>query len=152
MRIGAGYDSHRLTEGRKLVLGGVTIPSDKGEEAHSDGDVLIHALIDAILGAYALGDIGMLFPDSDPAYKDISSVRLLERTLALAGPRLVNIDATVFLERPKLRPYIDRIRESLSLLLDIPMDKVSVKAKTAEGLGPVGEEKAIAAAVTVLTD
>lgn len=150
MRAGTGYDIHRLVEGRRLVLGGVAIPSEKGEEAHSDGDVLLHALIDALLGAAALGDIGSHFPDTDPEYKDIESARLLERTLEMTGRDIVNIDATVFLERPKLRGYIDAIRESLSRLTGLDMEYISVKAKTAEGLGPVGEGKAVAAAVTVL--
>ena len=152
MRIGQGYDIHRMEEGRKLLLGAVEIPSSKGELAHSDGDVLLHALIDAILGAYALGDIGMAYPDTEERTKDMPSAVMLKEVLRDTKVKLINIDATIFLERPKLLPYKKSISESLSRLTGLPVDAICVKAKTAEGLGPVGEGKAIAAAVTVLVE
>ena len=149
MRIGEGFDIHVLTEGRKLVLGGIEIPSEKGEYAVSDGDVLLHALIDAILGAKALGDIGKYFPPGKE-YEGISSTILLEKVLEISKVEIGNIDSTVFLEEPKLGPYIDKIRENLSNLLSMNMDRISVKAKTMEALGPIGEKKAIAARVVIL--
>ena len=132
MRIGSGYDIHVLVPGRPLMLGGIRIPSDKGEMAHSDGDVLIHALIDAILGAYAKGDIGSHFPPSDVRWKDADSRTLLSMVLDECRPVFSNIDCTVFLEKPRLREHIDIIRESLSRLLSLDVDRISVKAKTAE--------------------
>lgn len=135
MRIGTGWDIHRLEEGRKLVLGGVGIESPKGCVGHSDGDALIHAVIDSLLGACSLGDIGTYFPDSDPAYKDIDSSVLLEKTVALIrekGYRIVNVDTTVILQSPKLGPYKDPIRKRMARLLGIEADCFSVKAKTAE--------------------
>ena len=153
MRIGTGWDIHRLEKNRKLFIGGVEIPSELGCIAHSDGDVLTHALIDALLGAAALGDIGMLFPDSDVNYKDAFSMDLLLRVITLirkSGYRIINIDATVILEKPKLRPYIDEIRESIAVCIGIDVSAVSVKAKTAEGLGAVGEGEAIEARAVVL--
>jgi 2-C-methyl-D-erythritol 2,4-cyclodiphosphate synthase len=141
-RTGVGWDSHRLVPGRGLILGGVTIPSDLGLEGHSDADVLTHAITDAILGAAALGDIGMHFPDSDARWKDAGSLAFLKHAVELAstnGFHLVNVDATVILERPKLGEYRDRIRQKLAETLGLPLDRVSVKFKTAEGLGPVGE-------------
>lgn len=147
-RIGTGYDVHRLTEGRKLILGGVTIPFGKGLLGHSDADVLTHAVMDALLGAAAMGDIGAHFPDSDPEYEGISSMRLLKKVggmLTNAGYRIVNIDATVICEAPKLRPYIKSMRENISRYLMIPEDRVSVKATTEEGLGFTGKGEGIAA-------
>ncbi len=150
MRIGFGNDIHRLVTGRPLVIGGVTIPSDKGEEAHSDGDVLIHAIIDSILGAKALGDIGALFPPSDAKWKDADSRELLKAVLELSKPDIINIDATITLERPKLRGYIEEIRKELSKLLDIDISQVSIKAKTNEGLGDIGSGNAIKAECVIL--
>ena len=148
MRIGHGYDVHRLVENRKLILGGVEIPYEKGLLGHSDADVLTHAVMDALLGAAALGDIGLHFPDSDPAYRGISSLTLLSRVgelLAEKGYRVGNIDATVVAEEPKLRPYIDAMREKIAAALGIEPERVSVKATTEEGLGFTGERLGIAA-------
>lgn len=151
MRIGSGYDIHVLVPGRPLMLGGIRIPSDKGEMAHSDGDVLIHALIDAVLGAYAKGDIGSHFPPSDERWKDADSCTLLSIVLDECRPVFSNIDCTVFLEKPRLREHIDIIRESLSRLLSLDADRISVKAKTAEKcFGELGSGDAVVAAVTVL--
>ena len=153
MRIGSGYDIHVLVPGRPLMLGGIRIPSDKGEMAHSDGDVLIHALIDAILGAYAKGDIGSHFPPSDERWKDADSRTLLSMVLDECRPVFSNIDCTVFLEKPRLREHIDIIRESLSRLLSLDVDRISVKAKTAEKcFGELGSGDAVVAAVTVLVE
>lgn len=153
MRIGNGYDIHVLVPGRPLMLGGIRIPSDKGEMAHSDGDVLIHALIDAILGAYAKGDIGSHFPPSDEQWKDADSRTLLSMVLDECRPAFSNIDCTVFLEKPRLREHIDIIRESLSRLLSLDVDRISVKAKTAEKcFGELGSGDAVVAAVTVLVE
>jgi len=140
-RIGFGYDVHRLAEGRKLILGGVEIPSELGLDGHSDADVLTHAIIDALLGAAALGDIGALFPDTAPEWKDADSIELLRdvrRRIGTAGYTIVNIDATVVLERPKLRPYIDAMRDRLAKALEIDLGRVSVKATTSERMGFVG--------------
>jgi 2-C-methyl-D-erythritol 2,4-cyclodiphosphate synthase len=141
-RAGTGWDVHRLTAGRPLILGGVGIPSEFGLEGHSDADVLAHAITDAILGAAALGDIGMHFPDTDPRWKGAGSLLFLRHAKELAeqaGYRIVNVDSTVILERPKLKDYRTAIRESLAATLGIAIDRVSVKFKTAEKLGPVGE-------------
>jgi 2-C-methyl-D-erythritol 2,4-cyclodiphosphate synthase len=143
VRNGLGWDVHRLVPGRPLILGGVAVPSERGLEGHSDADVLSHAITDAILGAAALGDIGMHFPDSDPRWKGANSLVFLRHAMGLAaerGFRLVNVDATVILERPKLKDYRQAIRESLAAALALPVDRVSVKFKTAERVGPVGEE------------
>ena len=148
MRIGHGYDVHRFEEGRALVLGGVTVPYEKGLLGHSDADVLTHAIMDALLGAAALGDIGLHFPDKDPAYLGISSLELLKRVGTLLfenGYTVSNIDATVIAEEPKLRPYIDKMREKIADALGIAVDLVSVKATTEEGLGFTGERLGIAA-------
>ncbi len=148
MRIGHGYDVHRLKEGRKLILGGVSIPFSMGLDGVSDADVLIHAIIDALLGAAALPDIGSLFPPSDPAYRDIDSTVLLRRAadeLEELGYGITNIDCTVIAERPRLSPYILSIRENLSSVLNIPMEDISVKATTTEGLGFEGEGLGISA-------
>jgi 2-C-methyl-D-erythritol 4-phosphate cytidylyltransferase/2-C-methyl-D-erythritol 2,4-cyclodiphosphate synthase len=154
VHVGTGYDLHRLSEGRTLILAGITIPFDKGPLGHSDGDVVAHSLCDAILGAAALGDIGRHFPDSDPAWKNAPGRDLLGRTVQIvaeAGWRVVSADVTVLLERPKLAPYIDRIREALAAPLWIAAASVSVKAKTNEGVDAVGRGEAIAAhAVAVL--
>lgn len=143
MAVGHGYDIHRLAPGRKLVLGGVEVPHPVGLEGHSDGDVVIHALIDALLGAAGMGDIGQKFPDTDPAYRGISSEVLLTRVMDEIRRRwsVVNADLTVIAEEPKIAPHRPAMLRRLSALLGIP--GVSVKAKTAEGLGPVGERKAI---------
>jgi 2-C-methyl-D-erythritol 2,4-cyclodiphosphate synthase len=141
-RTGLGWDVHRLVPGRALILGGVTVPSEIGLDGHSDADVLAHAVTDAILGAAALGDIGMHFPDSDPRWKGVDSLVFLRHARELAeaaGFRIVNVDSTVILERPKLKDYRDPIRQSLAATLGLPLDRVSVKFKTAEKLGPVGE-------------
>ncbi len=155
MRIGCGYDVHRLIEGRRLILGGVEIPYERGLLGHSDADVLLHAISDALLGAAALGDIGKHFPDSDPAYEGADSLELLRRIAGLLtekGYEIVNVDATVLLERPKLRPYIDRMRERISAALEIPVSGVSVKASTEEGLGFTGREEGIAAQAVALIE
>ena len=150
MRVGIGSDIHRLEEGRKLVIGGITIPYDRGEKAHSDGDVLIHAIIDAILGAYSMDDIGKHFPDNAAETEGMNSEEMLKAVLIMTQCKIVNIDTTVNLEKPRLRPYIQNIRENLSRIMGIPLDRISVKAKTAEGLGPVGEGLAISAEAAVL--
>ncbi len=153
LRIGQGWDIHRLVPGRPLLLGGVVIPSDKGEEAHSDGDVLLHAVIDALLGAAALGDIGSHFPPSDSQWKDASSRLLLTQTCRLLGEQgfqILNLDTTVILERPKLRPRIDAIRSTLAEDLQLPKTQISVKAKTCEKTGPVGRGEAVEAQAAVL--
>ncbi|MDO4614236.1 MAG: 2-C-methyl-D-erythritol 2,4-cyclodiphosphate synthase [Lachnospiraceae bacterium] len=146
-RVGTGYDVHKLTEGRKLILGGVEIPYEKGLLGHSDADVLLHAIMDALLGAAGLGDIGLHFPDNDPAYEGISSLKLLKKvggTLTNKGYYICNIDATVIAQRPKLRPYIDEMRKNIALVLGIPEDRVNVKATTEEGLGFTGSGEGIA--------
>lgn len=142
IRTGLGWDVHRLAWGYPLILGGVTIPSQWGLLGHSDADILSHAITDALLGAAALGDIGMHFPDTDPQWKGAASSRFLEHAVSLvrsAGYHVVNIDATVILQRPKLKNYRDSIRESLAKTLGLDVNRVSVKFKTAEGVGPVGE-------------
>ena len=152
MRIGTGWDIHPLVTGRRLLLGGIEIPHPKGEEGHSDGDVLLHALIDALLGAVAAGDIGTHFPPTDMQWKDASSLDLLQRSLVKLGDfEIENIDCTIILQRPKLQPFITEIRQSLASACAIEIDKVSVKAKTAEGLiGELGTGDAIIAQVVVL--
>lgn len=155
MRIGHGYDVHRLTEGRKLILGGVEIPFEKGLEGHSDADVLLHAVSDALLGAAALGDIGKHFPPSDDSFKDIDSRILLRKVYGLLlsfGYRVVNIDATVLAQRPKLLPFIQQMRENIAADLELEVDEVSVKATTEEGLGFTGEGKGIAAHAVCLIE
>lgn len=152
-RIGHGYDVHALAEGLNLRLGGVTIPHEKGLVAHSDGDVLVHALCDALLGAAALGDIGLHFPDSSDEFKGIDSLVLLRRTVQLlgrAGYEVGNADCTVMMQRPKLRPHIERMREVLAECMGVDKDCVSVKASTTERLGFVGREEGVAAEAVVL--
>ena len=152
-RIGIGHDTHRLAPGRTLVLGGIEIESELGAEGHSDSDALCHAITDAILGALCAGDIGTHFPDSEPQWQGIESLRLLARVVEMAtgsGYRIVNVDATVLLERPKLRSYIDGMREQLASVLEVGAGCVSVKAKTGEGLDAVGEGRAVTAQAIVL--
>lgn len=146
MRIGMGYDVHKLVEGRDLIMGGVNIPYEKGLLGHSDADVLLHAIMDALLGAAALGDIGKHFPDTDPAYKGISSIKLLEHVgnlLAESKYIIDNIDATIIAQRPKMRPHIDLMRENIANALNIDIDQVNVKATTEEGLGFTGSGEGI---------
>ena len=153
MRIGFGTDIHRLVEGRKLVLAGVHVPAHFGELAHSDGDVIYHASMDAILGALALGDIGKLFPDNDPQYKDIDSSLLFKKVVALMkekGYRINNIDVMVTLEKPKLKDYIVEMRNNIANILETSIDNVSVKAGTNEGLDALGRGEAVKAEVIVL--
>ena len=155
LRIGHGYDVHRLTEGRRLILGGVEVPYEKGLLGHSDADVLTHAVMDALLGAAALGDIGKLFPDTDAAYAGISSILLLERVaerLREAGYAVVNLDVTVLAQAPKLAPYRERMRENLARALSLDTSRVSVKATTEEGLGFTGEGLGIAAHAVALLE
>ena len=152
-RIGHGYDVHALGEGLRLVLGGVEIPHTKGCIAHSDGDVLLHAICDALLGAAALGDIGKHFPDSSAEFKGIDSRKLLERVVALLaqhGYMVGNIDSTIAMQRPKLRPYIDLMREQIAACANVEIDAVSVKATTTERLGFEGEELGVSATSVVL--
>lgn len=155
MRIGHGYDVHRLVEGRKLILGGVEIPFKKGLLGHSDADVLAHAVMDALLGAAALGDIGKLFPDSDPAYSGADSLLLLRRVadvLAEHGYTVGNVDATVLAQRPKLASYIPEMREKLAAAMEVDTGQVSVKATTEEGLGFTGSGEGIAAHAVALIE
>lgn len=155
MRVGMGYDVHRLVEGRDLIMGGVKIPYEKGLLGHSDADVLLHAISDALLGAAALGDIGKHFPDSDSAYKGISSILLLQRVGALIekkGFLIENIDATIIAQAPKMRPHIDAMRENIAKALGITAEQVNVKATTEEGLGFTGSGEGISAqAICMLT-
>lgn len=153
MRLGHGYDVHRLVEGRRLILGGVDIPFEKGLLGHSDADVLTHALMDALLGAAALGDIGKLFPDNDPRYSGADSLGLLKEVCCLLkshGYEISNVDCTVIAQRPKLSPYIARMRERLSEAMELELGCVSVKATTEEGLGFSGEGLGIAAHAVAL--
>lgn len=148
MRVGMGYDVHRLTEGRKLILGGVEIPWEKGLLGHSDADVLVHAVMDALLGAAALGDIGKHFPDTDPAYKGISSILLLRHVTKLLkknGYAIGNVDATIIAQKPKMAPHILKMRENMAEAMGISVDCLNVKATTEEGLGFTGREEGIAA-------
>ncbi|MCI5621265.1 MAG: 2-C-methyl-D-erythritol 2,4-cyclodiphosphate synthase [Lachnospiraceae bacterium] len=155
MRVGMGYDVHRLVEGRKLIMGGVEIPHDLGLLGHSDADVLLHAIMDALLGAAALGDIGKHFPDTDPVYKGISSIRLLEHVRDLLEENhyvIENIDATIIAQKPKMRPHIPQMEENIAQALHIQRDQINVKATTEEGLGFTGNEEGISAqAICALT-
>ena len=151
-RTGLGWDVHRLARNRPLILGGIAIPAEAGLEGHSDADVLAHAITDAILGAAALGDIGMHFPDTDPRWKGAGSLMFLAHARDLArarGWRIVNVDSTVILERPKLKDYRDAIRRQLAAALELDVDRVSVKFKTAEKVGPVGEGRSAEAQAIV---
>lgn len=150
MRIGFGKDLHRLVPERPLIIGGITIPYDKGEEGHSDGDVLIHAVADAILGALGMDDIGHIWPDTDPALSGLDSAIIAREVGKLAENRIENIDTVITLEKPKLEPFRKEIRDNLASLLGIPASRLNIKAKTAEGLGPIGRCEAIEAEAIVL--
>ena len=155
MRIGQGYDVHRLAEGRKLILGGVDIPWEWGLLGHSDADVLTHAVMDALLGAAGLGDIGTHFPDSDPAYAGADSLKLLEHVAKLLGERgfsIKNVDATVLAQKPKLAPHIPRMRENLARAMGVGPEQVNVKATTEEGLGFTGSGEGMAAHAVCLIE
>ena len=155
MRIGQGYDVHRLKEGRKLIIGGVEIPYEKGLDGHSDADVLLHAIMDALLGAAALGDIGLLFPDTDAQFAGADSLKLLQKVkdvLEENGYSICNIDTTVIAQEPKLRPYIDLMRQNIAETLKMDVSQVSVKATTEEHLGFTGRKEGIAAQAVVLID
>lgn len=155
MRIGMGYDVHRLTEGRELILGGVKIPYEKGLLGHSDADVLVHAVMDALLGAAALGDIGRHFPDTDPEYEGISSISLLERVADLLdGKKYIveNIDATIIAQRPKMLPHIENMRKNIADALKISVDQVNIKATTEEGLGFTGTGEGISSQAVCLLE
>ena len=155
MRIGQGYDLHRLTEGRDLILGGVKIPHTTGLLGHSDADVLCHAIIDAIFGAAAAGDIGRHFPDTDPEYKGADSIKLLAlagEILQNKGYKILNIDSTVIAQAPKLAPHVDFMRKNISDALFLPIDNVSIKAKTNEGMDATGKKEAIQAFAVILID
>ncbi len=155
LKIGQGFDIHKMVEGRHLILGGVEIPYEKGLLGHSDADCLIHSIIDSIFGALCLGDIGSHFPDTDMKYKDANSVDLLLVTIDIMhekGYEIINLDTTIKIQAPKMRPYIDKIRDNLSRVMGIPSDKISVKAKTMEGLGIVGEGNAVICDASVLLE
>lgn len=155
IRIGQGFDIHQTIKNRPLRLGGVTIPADFGLKGHSDADVLLHAIIDALLGALALGDIGQWFPDNDQKFKNINSVKLLEEVLRspqLSSWRLVNLDSTILAESPKLAPYICEIRKTIAKLFASDIEQISVKATTMEKLDSIGQKKAIAAQVIILLE
>ena len=155
IRIGHGFDAHRLVEGRELILGGVAVPFERGALGHSDADALAHALGDALLGAAALGDLGAYFPDTDPRWKGANSMELLAACVAeldRAGFRPINVDATIVVERPKLAPYILGMRENVAARLGLDVDAVSVKAKTSEGMGYTGDGSGIAAYAVALIE
>ncbi|MFN3793393.1 MAG: 2-C-methyl-D-erythritol 2,4-cyclodiphosphate synthase [Chitinophagaceae bacterium] len=155
IRIGSGIDFHRLVEGRELWLGGVLVPHTKGALGHSDADVLLHAICDAMLGALALGDIGKHFPDTDPAYKGIDSKILLKRTNELIqskGWRVGNIDSTLCLEKPKIKPYVTQMQETIAAIVGVTTDEVSIKATTTEQMGFAGREEGLVAYATVLLE
>lgn len=152
MRIGFGYDNHRLIANRPLMVGGIEIPSPLGEDAHSDGDVLIHAIIDALLGAMAMGDIGSHFPPSDERYRNIDSKILLAETMNETRADIINLDATVILEKIKLRKHIEDIRKNLAKLLNLDISRISVKAKTHEGVDATGKNEAVEAYAVVLLE
>ena len=155
MRVGMGYDVHKLVEGRDLILGGVKIPYEKGLLGHSDADVLLHAIMDALLGAAALGDIGKHFPDTDPAYKGASSIRLLEEVGRMIDEKLYvigNIDATIIAQRPKMAPHIEQMRKNVAEALHIEVDQVNIKATTEEGLGFTGEGAGISSQAICLLE
>lgn len=155
IRIGSGIDFHRLVEGRELWLGGVLVPHTKGALGHSDADVLLHAICDAMLGALALGDIGKHFPDTDPAYKGIDSKILLKRTSELIlskGWRVGNIDSTLCLEKPKIKPYVTHMQETIAAIVGVTTDEVSIKATTTEQMGFAGREEGLVAYATVLLE
>ena len=153
MKIGIGYDVHRLVRGRKLIIGGVRIPFEKGLWGHSDADVLIHALCDALLGATGQGDIGCFFPDDDPRYKDISSIILLEKTLSIVNKKgfgIVNVDAIILAESPKMAPFINEMQQIIGHTLNVSGNCINIKATTTEGLGFIGHKEGIGAMCIVL--
>lgn len=155
MRVGLGYDVHRLVAGRPLVLGGVTVPFEKGLLGHSDADVICHAVGDALLGAAALGDLGSHFPDDDPRWKDISSLKLLGEVKSLVrekGFQIVNIDATLVAERPRIGSHVPKMRQHLAEALEMPVEQVSIKATTTEGLGFAGSGQGMVAYAVALVD
>ena len=155
MRIGQGYDVHRLEEGRKLIIGGVEIPYEKGLLGHSDADVLLHAVSDSLLGAAALGDIGRHFPDTDPAFKGADSIELLKQVVKLVnvkGYKIVNIDATIIAQAPKMMPHIEQMRKNIAAACGIDEDQVNVKATTEEKLGFTGQKLGISASAVALID
>ena len=155
LRIGNGYDVHRLTEGRKLILGGVEIPHTKGVLGHSDGDVLVHAIMDALLGALALGDIGQHFPDTDMQYKNIDSMVLLSKVKELIyskGYKIINLDSIIVLQKPKVKPYIESMRKRIAEVMEMDLDQVSVKATTEEKLGFTGDESGVKSYCVVLLE
>lgn len=154
-RIGIGYDVHAFEDGRRLVLGGVEVPASRGLLGHSDADVLVHAVMDAIVGAMREGDIGRLFPDDDPAYKDVSSIELLKQVASLAysrGFRIIDVDSTLVMQTPKIAPYRDQMRENIARALGLPVSDVGVKATTTEGLGFAGREEGAAAYAVALLE
>ena len=155
MRVGIGYDVHRLTENRALILGGVEIPFEKGLLGHSDADVLVHAIMDALLGAAALGDIGKHFPDTDPAYKGISSILLLQHVTRLIeehGFRIGNVDATIIAQKPKMAPHIPQMRKNMAQAMNIEESRLNIKATTEEGLGFTGRQEGIASQAICLLE
>ena len=155
MRIGHGYDVHRLVDDRKLIMGGVEIPWEKGLLGHSDADVLLHAIADALLGALAMGDIGKHFPDSDPAFKGADSMKLVEHVVGLVrqrGYRVGNLDATIIAQRPKMAPHIPAMRENIARVCAVEVERINVKATTEEGLGFTGSGEGIAAHAVVLME
>lgn len=155
IRIGNGYDVHILTEGRKLVLGGIEIPHTKGVLGHSDGDVLVHAVMDAMLGALALGDIGQYFPDTDMKYENIDSTILLKRVKELVaerGYKIINLDSIIVLQKPKVKPYIEAMRKRIAEVLEIDVEQVSIKATTEEKLGFTGDESGVKSYCVVLLE
>jgi len=155
MRIGTGYDVHRLISGRKLILGGVTIPFEKGLLGHSDADVLVHSICDALLGAAGLEDIGLHFPDTDPKFKDISSIKLLEKTYEMVtkkGFNLINIDTTVFAQEPKISPFRKKMQQNIARAMDVRLNCINIKATTTEGLGIFGRGEGIGAMSVVLIE
>lgn len=155
LRIGNGYDVHKLVEGRNLIIGGVLIPYEKGLLGHSDADVLVHAIMDSLLGATKKGDIGSIFPDTDNKFKDICSLELLKQVyniLTNDGYQIVNIDATIVAQQPKMKPYIDKIEQNISICLNINKDKINVKATTEEGLGFTGSLQGISAYAVCLVE
>jgi len=155
MKIGFGYDSHRFTENRPFILGGVTIPHKKGLAGHSDADALVHAICDAVLGAMGEADIGCQFPDTDPSYKDISSLILLEKVVRIMRQKhyeISNIDTSIILEKPKLRPYIPDMIKTLAAVMQIEEEKINIKAKTNEGMGFVGRQEGIVAFAVVMIE
>lgn len=155
MRVGMGYDVHRLVEGRKLILGGVEIPYEKGLQGHSDADVVVHAIMDALLGAAALGDIGKHFPDTDPAYKGISSVKLLTHVMELLRQHhfaVGNVDAVIIAQKPKMAPHIPQMRKNLAQAMGVEEDRINIKATTEEGLGFTGRGEGIASQAICLLE